>query len=136
MKRNIIACILIVACLVATLATMHQTEQAEAKGTNTQAKSSVFKIVTYIKHNRTTGTFYFAPSHPACIPLNYKQAIVTIKNTAGTSVYAYSFGYLKPGQSASLTIAINGRLYDTMFTLEQTSPTATMGFVDIMTCGA
>ena len=133
MKRNIIVCGLIVLCL---LLAIEQPAHASVMPMKQIKQPSVFKITTVILQNKVNGTFYFAPSHPACIPLTYKQAIVTIKNTAKKGVNAYSFGYLKPGQSASLTIAINGRLYDTMFTLEQTSPTATMGFVDIMTCGA
>lgn len=127
MKRNLIICVLIVTCVVAGMVTIGQ---AQAKSVNT-----VFKIATFIHQDKTTGTFYFAPSHPACIPLTYKQASVTIKNEAKAGVNAYSFGYLKPGQNVTLTIAINRKLYDTMFTLEQTSPTAKLGFVDIMTCG-
>lgn len=101
-----------------------------------QAKSSVFTIKTYIKNDKSTGTFYFSPSHPSCIPLSYKKATVTIKNEAGVGVDAYSFGYLKTNQSATLTISIAGKLYDTTFALNETSPNAKFGFVEIMTCGA
>lgn len=74
MKRKIIACVLIVACVVAGLATMHQTQQVEAKS----IKQHIPQVTINIRQNPKTLHNYFDPTFP-CI--RGRVANVTIKNT-------------------------------------------------------
>lgn len=91
MKRNIIACVLIVACLVAGLITIGQVE----------AKSSIQTFVISIRQNPTTKHLYFAPTFPGC----GDQYVVNVKffNTSKQKVHVFlntrSLAWIKPGKS-------------------------------------
>lgn len=91
MKRNIIACMLIVACLVATLVTIQQA----------QAKSSIQTFTISIRQNPTTKHLYFAPTFPGC----GDQYVVNVKFVNASKQKAHLFlntrslAWIKPGKS-------------------------------------
>lgn len=89
MKKNIIACMLIAACL-ATLTTIHQV----------QAKSSIQTFTISIRQN-AKGHLYFAPTFPGC----GDQYVVNVKfvNTSKQKAHVFlntrSLAWIKPGKS-------------------------------------
>lgn len=93
MKRHIIACVLIVACLVATLATIGQV----------QAKSSVPTITISIRQNSATKHLYFAPTFPGCTSSSEYVVNVKFVNTTKQKAHVYlqttSLAWIKPGKS-------------------------------------
>lgn len=94
---SIIACVLIVACLVATLTGI---QQAQAKGTK---KQHIPSITLYIQQNPTTKQNYFT-SRPAFLCIRGRVASITIKNTTKQPQVIdwwalYKFVTIQPGKS-------------------------------------
>lgn len=101
MKRNIIACMLIAVCLVATLVTI---EQVEAKSTK---KQHIPSVTLYIKQNSTTHHNYFT-SQPTFLCIRGRTASITIKNTTKQPQVIdwwalYKFVTIQPGKSITST---------------------------------
>lgn len=97
MKRYIIACLLILACVVAGLATMQQVEAKSVK------KQHIPSITLYIQQDLTTKHNYFT-SRPAFLCIRGRVISITIKNTTKQPQIIdwwalYQFVTIQPGKS-------------------------------------
>jgi hypothetical protein len=95
MKRNIIAIILIITCLVATLATIHQVE----------AKSSIPTRTITIRQN--VKHLYFSPTYPTCVHGNVVQVkLINASQLTTRLLFNGKSGSLKPNSDVTIQLFV------------------------------